>query len=196
MADLRAFRAVRYTGPLEPVMAPPYDVLSDEQVAEYHARSPHNVVHLTRPGTDYSGAARLLGDWLAAGVLVEDTEPAMYLHTTEWDGRTRLDLIAALRLVPYEERVVLPHELTHRGPKEDRLALLRATGTCLEPLWFVAEGIRPLLDIAPGDEETAFTYSGQRHTLRRVTDTGWTGRVSQQLGTKPVLIADGHHRYE
>jgi len=196
VAELRAFRAVRYTGPLEPVLAPPYDVLTDEQVAGYRAQSPHNVVHLTRPGTDYSGAARLLGDWLAAGVLVEDTEPAMYLHTTQWDGRSRLDLIAALRLVPYEERVVLPHEATHSGPKEDRLALLRATAMCLEPLWFVAEGLRPLLDAVPGEGALAFTYAGERHTLGRVTDTDWIARISGYMAGQPVLIADGHHRYE
>jgi uncharacterized protein (DUF1015 family) len=204
MADLRAFRAVHYTGPLEPVLAPPYDVLTDQQVAEYRAQSPHNVVHLTRPGADYAGAARLLDDWLAAGVLVEDAEPAMYLHTTEWDGRSRQDLIAALRLVPYEERVVLPHEATHRGPKEDRLALFRATRTCLEPLWFVTEGLRPLLSPAPsgeyaakpGEGALAFTYAGERHTLRRVTDTDWIARISGYMAGQPVLIADGHHRYE
>ena len=196
MADVRAFRTLRYAQPLGPLVAPPYDVLSEEEVAAYRAQSPYNVVRLTRPGTDYVAAARLLEDWIAGGVIVEDGEPAMYLHSTEWDRRTRLDLIAALRLVSYEERVVLPHELTHRGPKEDRLALLRATGMCLEPLWFVGEGVRPLLDAAPGGEETAFTYSGQRHTLRRVSDKGWIGRVSKHLTTEPVLIADGHHRYE
>src|SRR5262249_44929761 len=144
------FRALRYAQTLGPVVAPPYDVLSDEEVAAYRAQSPYNVVRLTRPGTDYASAWRLLEGWIAAGVLVEEGEPAMYLHGTEWDDRGRLDVIAALRLVAYEEGVVLPHEQTHRGPKEDRLALLRATGTCLEPLWFVAEGLRPLLEVAPG----------------------------------------------
>jgi len=196
VADVRAFRGLRYAQALGPVVAPPYDVLSDEEVAAYRAQSPYNVVRLTRPGTDYASAARLLQDWMAAGVLVEDAEPAMYLHGTEWDGRARLDVIAALRLVPYEQRVVLPHEQTHRGPKEDRLALLRATGMCLEPLWFVAEGLRPLLQTAPHGEETAFGYAGQRHTLRRVTEPEWAGRVSRHLETQPVLIADGHHRYE
>ena len=196
MSDVRAFRAIRYTESMEPVLAPPYDVLSDEQVAEYRARSPHNVVHLTRPGTDYAGAAHLLDDWIAAGVLREDSEPAMYLHTAEWDGRSRLDLIAALRLVPYDERVVLPHEATHSGPKQDRLALLRATGTCLEPLWFVCGGLRPLLEAAPPGPVTVFAYAGERHTLRHVSDGEWISRVTQHLAGEPVMIADGHHRYE
>jgi uncharacterized protein (DUF1015 family) len=200
MADVRAFRGLRYAEQLEPVVAPPYDVLSEDQVAEQRARSPHNVVRLTRPGADYAGAARLLREWIADGVLVRDAEPAMHLHRTEFDGHARLDVLAVLRLQPYEDRVVLPHERTHRGPKEDRLALLRATGACLEPLWFLAEDLRALLDAAPAGqvpgEERSFTLAGERHTLRRITDAGWLAAVSGHLAGRPVLIADGHHRYE
>jgi len=196
MADVRAFRGLRYTEPLEPVVAPPYDVLSEAQVAEYRARSPHSVVRLTRPGGDYAGAARLLQEWIAGGVLARDAEPAMHLHRTEYDGHVRLDVLAVLRLVPYADGVVLPHERTHRGPKEDRLALLRATGASLEPLWFLGEGLRPILDGAPAGEERAFAFAGERHTLRRIEDPAWTGLVSRHLAGRPVLIADGHHRYE
>src|SRR5437016_345500 len=119
MADVRPFHALRFAEPLEPVVAPPYDVLSEEQVAGYRARSPHSVVRLTRPGDDYEGAADLLREWVRSGVLVRDGEPAMYVHRTEFEGRERLDVLAVLRLVPYEDRVVLPHERTHRGAKED-----------------------------------------------------------------------------
>src|SRR5690242_3078254 len=77
--------------------------------------------------------------WLDDRIL--EPEPrSMYVHEVEFDGRVRRDLIAALRLQPYADRVVLPHERTHRGPKEDRLALLRATAVNLEPLWFLYEG--------------------------------------------------------
>jgi len=196
MADVRAFHALRYAEPLEPVVAPPYDVLSDEQVAEYRARSPHSVVRLTRPGADYAGAAALLQQWIVDGVLARDDEPAMYLHRTEFAGRVRLDVLAVMRLVPYEDRVVLPHERTHRGPKEDRLALMRATEACLEPLWFLAEELRPLLDAAPAGEERAFALGDARHAVRRVTDPDWLAAVSAHLADRPVLIADGHHRYE
>ncbi|HLH68039.1 MAG TPA: DUF1015 domain-containing protein [Candidatus Dormibacteraeota bacterium] len=206
MADLRPFVGLRYSEPLGSVVAPPYDVLSEEEVAAYRAVSPHNVVHLTRPGSDYQGAARLLERWLREGVLVEEPEPAMYLHRTEFVAaprpgrpggpRTRLDLLAILRLVPYEEGVVLPHELTHRGPKEDRLALLRTTRACLEPIWLLAEGLRPLLERAPAGEECSFEFAGERHTLRRLTEIGWLEAVRSALAVRSLLIADGHHRYE
>src|SRR5437879_7618192 len=211
MADVRPFPALRYapTEPLEALLAPPYDGLSDTQVAELRARSPHNVVHLTRPGTDYEGAARLFAEWVRSGA-VTDSEPAMFVHETtfdpppEMDGsraapgrpRTRLDLIAALRLQPYEDRVVLPHERTHRGPKEDRLALMRATAMNFEPLWFLAEGLRELLEAAPSGEAVEVRYAGERHRFRAVADPAWTGAVSAALAARQVLIADGHHRYE
>jgi uncharacterized protein (DUF1015 family) len=196
MADVRPFRAVGYAEPLEPVLAPPYDVLDEEQVADYRARSPHNVVHLTRPGNDYEGAARQFERWLAEGVLVEHDRPAMYVHETTFDGRVRRDLIAALRLQPYEDRVVLPHERTHRGPKEDRLALFRATGVSLEPLWFLCEGLAELLQSAPPADPVCFTIGGEEHLLRRIDDQGWLAAASRALAERPVLIADGHHRYE
>src|SRR6266481_10098517 len=100
MADVRPLRGLRYSVPLTPVVAPPYDVLSEEQVADYRARSPHNIVHLTRPGGDYEGAARQLAEWEAEGVLVEEPAPAMYIHRTECDGQRRVDVLAALRLEP------------------------------------------------------------------------------------------------
>jgi uncharacterized protein (DUF1015 family) len=212
MADVRPFPALRFahSEPLESLLAPPYDVLSEAQVAELKARSPHNVVHVTRPGSDYPGAARLLDEWVASGVVTESPTPLMFVHETTFDppheanglgggsgGRqTRLDLIAALRLQPYEDRVVLPHERTHRGPKEDRLALMRATGMSLEPLWFLAEGLRELLDTAPMGEVLEFSFAGERHRLRAISDLSWTGAVSAALADRQVMIADGHHRYE
>jgi uncharacterized protein (DUF1015 family) len=213
MADVRPFPPLRYAGgePLETLLAPPYDVLSEAQVAELRARSPHNVVHLTRPGLDYEGAARLFGEWVASGVVTDSATPVMFVHETTFDPpheanglrgggagdrRTRVDLIAALRLQPYEDRVVLPHERTHRGPKEDRLALLRATGMSFEPLWFLVEDLRDLLDGAPAGDALEFTYAGERHRLRTISDPSWTGAVSRALAERQLLIADGHHRYE
>ena len=89
-------------------MAPPYDVLSDADVQHYRSLSPYNVVHLTRPGTDYEGAASTFMRWLDDRIL--EPEPrSMYVHEVEFDGRVRRDLIASVRLQEYEDRVVLPH---------------------------------------------------------------------------------------
>ncbi len=193
------------------MVAPPYDVIPEADVAKYQSRSPHNVVRLIRPGSDYAGAARLLDDWMASGVLRED-QPSMYVHEVDFaDGNSRRDLIAALRLEPYESGVVLPHERTHRGPKEDRLALMRATQASLEPLWFLYDGregnIRDLMWEAgessvlpaqtPREPDVAFLDAdGLPHRLWIDSRGGITDAISAALESMPLLIADGHHRYE
>lgn len=182
---------------LTDLVAPPYDVIPEADIAKYEARSPHNIIRLIRPGADYEGAARTLDEWLRQGVLVTD-EPSMYVHKVGG----RLDLIAALRLEPYERGIVLPHERTHRGPKEDRLALMRATGASLEPLWFVYDGSggdvrRRLEDIARRPADATFADSeGHVQSLWRVPGGEWTDAMSAALAPLPILIADGHHRYE
>lgn len=195
MADVRGFHAVRYDPErvdLDAVLAPPYDVLSDEEVARLRERSPYNVTHLTRPGGDYERAARDFRAWLAAGVLREEEQPAFYVH--EQQGRR--GLLAALRLEPYESGTVLPHERTHRGPKEDRLALYRATRAAFEPLWLVYEGTpetRRLLDVGAAPDLELSGPEGEKNRIwRREGEDG----LSRAFADLPLLIADGHHRYE
>ncbi len=163
--------------------------------------SPYNVVHLTRPGKHYERAAEAFDGWKDDGILQAD-EAAIYLHEVTFDGRRRLDLIAALRLQPYEDRVVLPHERTHRGPKEDRLALMRATKASLEPLWFVYEdrggGVGPIIEAA-GKRPPTVVFDGPEstgHRLWTITDPALHAAVHAAFESLPVLIADGHHRYE
>ena len=182
-------------------MAPPYDVIPDSEVARYEALSPYNAVRLTRPGRDYDRASRAFDNWLREGVLKADP-PSMYVHEVRFDGKRRRDLIAVLRLQPYEDGVVLPHERTHRGPKEDRLALLRATNVSLEPLWFLYEGrgsgLPDIVDVvSQRTPAVAFRGSeGTEHRLWTITDRTLHGAIHSALEALPVLIADGHHRYE
>jgi uncharacterized protein (DUF1015 family) len=182
-------------------VAPPYDVIPDSELAGYEARSPYNVVRLTRPGRDYERAARTFDEWLDTGILEPDP-PSMYVHEVRFEGRRRLDLIAALRLQPYADRVVLPHERTHSGPKADRLALLRATRANLEPLWFVYEGrgsaLPQIVEVVSG-RNPAVSFKGPEGTEHRlwvISDPALHAAIHAALEPLPVLIADGHHRYE
>ena len=164
MAEVKPFRAVRYgegAGPLDTLVAPPYDVISPAQREQLAARNPHNVVHLTLPAEE--GEAGLTWrDWREHGTLREEAEP-------------------------YESRVVLPHERTHREPKEGRLRLLREVQAQLEPLFFLYEGAPP----ATGPEREAdLEVEGAR--LWRLARDG----IAEAFADRQLLIADGHHRYE
>src|SRR2546427_4465442 len=139
--------------------------------------------------------------WLDDRIL-EPESRSMYVHEVEFDGRVRRDLIASLRLQPYSDRVVLPHERTHRGPREGRLALLRARGVSLEPLWFLYEGTGtgiPAVLERVAARAAAVTFAGPEgtgHRLWVISDPAIHASVHAALEKMPVLIADGHHRYE
>jgi uncharacterized protein (DUF1015 family) len=206
LATVRPFHGTRYSPAAVPdlaaVVSPPYDVIPDEELETYRSRSPYNLVHLTRPGSDYARAAALEASWLSTGVLAEDAEAAFYLHEQSFEGRTRRGLIGAVQLVPYGEGQVLPHERTHGGPKADRLQLYRATATALEPLWFVYKGagtrLPALLEEGFWGEALATftTPDGSSHRFWSVTDPACQAGVSGAFAGMPLLIADGHHRYE
>jgi uncharacterized protein (DUF1015 family) len=195
MAVVKPFRAVRYdesvAGPLESLVAPPYDVIDQAEREELMARSPFNVVHLTLPD-DESDAARLWGEWLSDGVVLREPSPSFWALEQDYVGpdgvaRTRRGLVAALEPEPYDSGVVLPHERTHAGPKEGRLRLLRATGVHFEPIFLLYED-RPPFDFPSGPAE----LETEGAKLWRVAGEG----IENAFADKQLLIADGHHRYE
>ena len=192
MAQVRPFRALRYSpaaGPLERLVAPPYDVISAEERARYLALDPHNVVHLTLPESEQQ-AARELVEWQAEGVLEREADPTVWALSQSYTGpdgvaRTRNGLVVTLRVESYENGVVLPHERTHAGPKEGRLRLLRSTRTQLEPIFLLHDG--DPVETPPREPDLA--AGGDR--LWRVEEDPGARFADAQL-----LIADGHHRYE
>ena len=201
MAVVRPFRALRYDpavgGPLESLVAPPYDVIGPEQREALRRQSPYNVVQLTLPDSEEEAAASL-AEWREQGALVRDTEPACWWLAQEYVGpdgiaRRREGLVAALRLEPYENRVVLPHERTHAGPKEGRLRLLRATRTQLEPLFFLWDGTVEVDGL--GEPELEVDEGGVVSRLWRL-DAEFSDALAEELADAQLLIADGHHRYE
>ena len=195
MPVVRPFEALRYdsgvAGPLDRLVAPPYDVIDDEARRRYLAASPHNIVHLTLPDTPEAAAAELAG-WQADGVLTRT--PASYWWVAQDsrgpDGveRTREGFAAAVEAVPYAAGQVLPHERTHAGPKEGRLRLLRATHTQLEPIFLLYDA-EPLLVRPAGEPAMDVSEGGVRTRV-------WPVEAGELSLDVPLLIADGHHRYE
>jgi uncharacterized protein (DUF1015 family) len=215
MADVQPLRTLRYepsaAGPLEDVIAPPYDVIDEKLRAQLVERSPRNAVQIDLPeppaggGDRYEHAASTLRDWLDEGVLVREDEPAMWALRQEYMGpdgtrRRRTGLLARVRVEDYGPGRIRPHERTHPGPKEDRLRLTRATRTNLSPIFSLfadADGaVAAALERASAREPfaAAADHEGTRNTLWRVTDE--IDELREALAGVELLIADGHHRYE
>ena len=210
MADIAPLRPLRYKAPdLAPLVAPPYDVISPAERAELMARSPHNVVRLILPDGEgdakYGHAATLLGGWRNEGVLTRDETPSFYRYqqtfTPPGGGaqRMRRGFLALVRLVPFSDRVVLPHERTLSGPKEDRLKLFRATRANLSPGFMLYRDPDRVLDapLESGTKLTAFvTADGIEHRLSKVAGAEAIRTITEHIAKSSLLIADGHHRYE
>jgi uncharacterized protein (DUF1015 family) len=206
------YDVARLPGGLAPVVAPPYDVISAAEREALAARDPHNVVRLILPEGEgdakYAHAAALLGRWRDEGVLVRDDEPAFYRYDQTFlppgapaGARpiTRRGFLALVELVPFASRVVLPHERTLSGPKEDRLKLFRATQTNLSPGFMLYRDPQRALDapLSTGEVIALLTTSdGVRHSLAKVREVDAVRAIAQGIGRSTLLIADGHHRYE
>ena len=207
MTEVRPFRALRFARDPGPRIAPPYDVISAEE-RERFAAEPENVVHLTLPpgaegARDYAAAAETLRRWLEQGVLERDATERLYtLSETTTSGSVRRGIFGLLRLADYGAGVVLPHERTMPGPKRDRLLLTRATRANLEPLLFLyddREGkTAPLIDLAAEAAPLASCRGpdGTGLELHALEAAGATRALLGFLAERPVVIADGHHRYE
>jgi uncharacterized protein (DUF1015 family) len=213
MPLVKPFVGERYTdaGALSRLVAPPYDVISPEERRRYAALNPHNIVHLILPeaagnASRYQAAAERLDAWRASGVFATDTDPSVYVvaqrfSTPTGDQHTRVGVFVALAAEPYETRRVLPHEKTHRGPKLDRLELLRATRTNLESIFLLAPDADGAIAAqlkhisANGTPDATAELDGVQIRLWRVTGTE-AGRLAAVLSGGPLYIADGHHRYE
>jgi uncharacterized protein (DUF1015 family) len=206
---LAPFRALRYDPAavdLPDVLAPPYDVIDDDDRRALEGRDPHNVVRLTLPqdevtdGDRYATAANRLGQWRTDRVLRADDAPALYVYEQAADGHAQRGIVGAIALTPPEDSIVLPHENTMAGPVADRLALLDATLTDLEMIFVVYDGggaasravaaaddAEPLIDTRGPD--------GTRHRVWAIRDRSELDEIAADLHDRRAVIADGHHRY-
>ncbi len=199
------FRALRYAASdLDDLIAPPYDVLSPDDVAELAARSPSNIVHVDVPaGGDerYENAARVLAGWVDDGVLVADDEPSFTIYRMLFTDATGADralvgVLGGLEVVDVGAGGVLPHERTTPKASTDRFDLTRATSANLSPVWglSLAAGLSELL-AEPGEPVGEVMVDGVRHIVERVSDPERVAAIRDHVAPHDVLIADGHHRY-
>lgn len=207
MPRFEPFPALRYAArDLAPLIAPPYDVLSDTDLDMLEARDPHNIVRVDVPrerdgAGRYGAAAALLRGWVADGVMVRDDEPSFTLYRmrfTDETGRDReiVGVMGGLEVVDDGAGGVLPHERTTPKASTDRLDLTRATQANLSPIWglSLARGLTGVLSVR-GDPVGSVTVDGVEHSVERVTDSARIAEIGAAVGGDDVLIADGHHRY-
>jgi len=197
--------AAEATADLSGVICPPYDVISEPERLALEAEHEANCVRLELPQgpNKYADAAALLARWRQpGGPLAPDDSPSFYVYRMGFkddSGRPRqtAGVFGALGLEP-PGTGILPHERTTPKDKQDRLDLIRATRTNVSPIWglSVASGLSALCE-QPGQPDARATDAlGVHHRLWRVTQPGVLDAIASTVSSAPVVIADGHHRFE
>jgi hypothetical protein len=165
---------------------------------------PRNVVRIVLQGAGRSrptSAAHTYRGLLADGTLA-DSGPALLLEQglrTRGRGAAALGLLARFRAEDPDRRVILPHEQTRKGPKEDRYRLLKATRANFSPIFMMfadVGGSFRSLALPVTETPPLLSYTDDAdvgHRLWRVTDPG--GRWFPEGLGAARNIADGHHRY-
>jgi uncharacterized protein (DUF1015 family) len=218
MPEIHAFRGLRYdmghVGSLSDVIAPPYDVIGAELQDDLYKRHPANVVRLIlnrdepgdQEGERYKRSARFLKNWTSEGLLQPESHPALYVYHQQFehDGQTfiRRGFMGRLRLQPFGTGNIYPHEETHAAAKADRLLLIKACQTNLSQIFGIypddsnetqnalesqIEGVQPL---------EAVDHLGVIHRLWPVMDADAISAAAALIYSRPMFVADGHHRYE
>jgi uncharacterized protein (DUF1015 family) len=212
MAKIAPFKGILYNqkkvSDPSKVIAPPYDVISPEEQEKLLRRSPYNIVRLilNPEPQPYESVARLFDEWRKEGVLARDEKSAVYFLTQRYvykGERERKGFMALARLEDFSSGAIRPHEGTLAAPKEDRLKLMLACHANLSPIFALYDEPRQMINRllaehvrgkAP-DVEVKEDKGGSCR-LWRVADPELIRMARSEMGPLPLLIADGHHRYE
>lgn len=198
------------------VLTPPYDVISPEEQEAFYQAHPNCVIRLilgkktpedNEENNPHTRSAAYYKEWQEQGVLIKDKELCFYLIATEFEalGKTheRLGLVAAVRLTPFSEGKVLPHEQTYSGVKSERLALFKKVHANFSSIFSLFpdtdggafEKMRQVV-LEQTPEVDVIDYADHRQRMWRITDPETQEFLSKKAGEESVYIADGHHRYE
>ena len=215
MANLKGFKGLRYNdekiSKISDVIAPPYDVINKKQQEELLNQSQHNVVHIDFNDSigdeKYLNAGKIFKEWLDENILLQEDKEAVYPYLQEFTYKsksyTRLGFIALVEVSEFSKKVVLPHEQTFSGPKEDRYKLMKACKANLSPIFGVYDNSDEIVDniLKNFMDQNSPVIKGESkdgviNTVWKIDDEKKINQIIESFKPKEILIADGHHRYE
>jgi len=221
MAIVAPFKGLMYNfkalGNPSNLVAPPYDVISEEEQDAFYRAHPNNVIRLIlgkrKTGDSdwdnrYTRSADCFKRWETEDVFIHSDFPSLYVTSHTFDPndgaepKTRFGLIALVRIEDEGSGVILPHEKTFSAHKDDRLKLMRACNAQFSQIFSLYEDpdnrvLDSMREVIKGQPLVSFEFNdGSHHALWTVPHRPLFKRVADALFDKRIFIADGHHRYE
>lgn len=213
MSTIRPFRAYRPKPEYaSEVAAKPYDVLNSDEAREEAKGHPLSFLHVGKPEIDlepdidlydkrvYEKGKENLNRLISQGVLVEDTEPYLYVYAQTMDGRTQYGLVGCASVEEYWNGSIKDHELTRKDKEEDRYNHIRITNSHSGPIFLIYRDnleINSIISeiVRTPAENDHIASDGVHHQCWVIKDKKVIDRIVTIFKSIPNLyIADGHHR--
>ena len=215
--QLQPFRAFRFdpaiVGDVAACIAPPYDVINDDQREQLYQKSEFNIVRIIKGKTNqsdnddnnqYTRAADYLADWIEQGALKQDTDEAIYAYVQDFEINgnhfQRYSFIALAKLEEFG-KIVRPHEEILEKPLIDRLNLKKSTSADFGLVFMLYEDRQRIADniiTEAVNEEPLIDFVDEqdvRHRLFAIPAQSDIEQIVNMMSDKSCIIADGHHRY-
>lgn len=186
------------------IASPPYDVIKPGTPLEkLLAQQASSLFHIILGDEPAAARDRMVADQS----LVEDSEPSYYVYEQTWSGGRRTGVFAAAEVSPYDAKQIIRHEKTFDDKVKGRIAMRRATGLHIGPVFVLTRApIAATLERAKREAAPLYDFTsefggfseleGIENKVWRVSERSETGReIQAALATEPLYIADGHHRY-
>ncbi|GAB6183195.1 DUF1015 domain-containing protein [Thermodesulfovibrio hydrogeniphilus] len=211
MAIIKPFKGIHYNPEkvsATDVMSPPYDIISEDLREFLYQKSPYNIVRIdygkdSQEPDKYTLAKQYLENWLKEEILIMDDKPCFYGYEIEYTYKNiKKTLRGIVGLIKLEElgRGVYPHEQTYSKPKADRLNLMKscmANTSLIFGIYRSKERITSqILENQNNPYLQANDLNGNIHRLYRIDKDTDIQNIIKDFDSKPIFIADGHHRYE
>jgi len=207
MVVIRGFKGYRYNADkvkYQDIITPPYDVIDANMKKQLAASSPYNFVHVIL-NEDHARSNELLNSMVTNGILKQDTKDSLYVYEQQYTAHNRryvrTGFICLVKLEDFGKNI-LPHERTFEKHIADRYDLMCKTKSDVGQIFLVYEDEKNAIDSIletqkSRPEDMAFADQDENtHKLWCVSDPETVAMIVSSMESKPLLMADGHHRYK
>ena len=216
MAKIKPFEGIFYNTKqsidISSKVAPPYDVIDSKLQTDLYIKDPDNVIRIIlgkEENSDlendlYKRSSGYYNNWINSSIMKCTKEKAFYVWDQKFNSNgteyVRRALIAKVRCLPFSQKEIIPHEKTHKGPKEDRLKLFNEVGAQFSQIFSLYNDddkkIETAIKSKIGEPILEAHYDNVENRLYKIDCSKTVSFLIDSFEKINLYIADGHHRYE
>ena len=194
------------------LIAPPYDVVNEEEVRALISENPNSFLCVSRPETEFSPGTNPNSEAIHAkakenlerlkshGLLVREDAPAYYVYKMKMGSHEQTGIALTASVDAYNNNIVKKHELTRPTKEDDRTRNMLSLNAQTGPVLSVYRNNKPLKNLLSDIKKNTplFEVKGQYeviHTIWRIEDAMTINMITSIFEEmQNIYIADGHHR--